>query len=206
MVLVKQVDQRMLRSMGFISQCRQLFVSPPRPTTLQEALTAAEGGNAEAQFGLGLKYSSNSEATEDLALAAEWYRKAAVQGHPLAQFNLGIMLAAGQGVAQDEAAANAWNLRAAEGGDPAAQFAVGSKCHRRSAQFQAKECQESRLEAYKWYHLSADQGYLGSEAACQRLTLDLSREEVILGNQRAAAFVPRNTAHSPEDSSTVKLK
>lgn len=206
MVLVNPREEQMLTSMDFLSQCRRMFVPPPHSTTLQEALTAAESGEAEAQFGLGLKFSAGSEAAEDLARAAGWYRRAAEQGHALAQFNLSVMLATGQGVPPDEPAALAWNQRAAEGGDPAAQFVLGSQCHRRSTDQSSKDCRESRVEAYKWFRLSAIQGYLGSETACERLTLDMSREEVALGNQRAAAFVPRSAVLAPDDSSVVLLK
>jgi hypothetical protein len=203
MVLVKPGEEQMLTSMGFLSQCRQMFVTPPHSTSFKQALTQAESGDAEAQFGLGLKYSAEGEATQDLARAAGWYRRAAEQGHALAQFNLGVMLASGQGVPQDEAAALTWNQRAAEGGDPAAQFALGSRCHRHSAENPSTDGGESRVEAFKWFQLAADQGYLGSEAACQRLTLDMSRDEVAMGSRRAAAFLPRKPIDRPGNSTSV---
>ena len=192
----------MLTSMGFLSQCRQLLSRSAPSTTLQQALDVAESGDAEAQFGLGLKYSSDSEDSRDLVRAAGWYRRAAEQGHALAQFNLGVMLADGQGIEQDADAALAWNQRAAEHGDPGAQFALGMRCHRRSAQHHAQDRRESRVEAYKWFHLAADQGYFGSDAACERLTLDMSHEEVALGNRRVADFVachPLVPAPNPPD-------
>jgi TPR repeat protein len=47
---------------------------------------------------------------------------------------------------------------------------------------------ESKIEAYKWLHLAAAQGFQGSEAACETVALVMTREEVADGNRRAAAF------------------
>jgi TPR repeat protein len=62
------------------------------------------------------------------------------------------------------------------------------------------DCAESRVEAYKWFHLAAAQGYKGSDAACERVTLGMTREEVVDGNQRTAAFVVRKPVNLPDDS------
>jgi TPR repeat protein len=68
------------------------------------------------------------------------------------------------------------------------------------------DCVESRIEAYKWFHLAAAQGYKGSAAACERVTLGMTREEVTDGNQRAAAFEVRKSACQPVDSLSPNLK
>ena len=46
---------------------------------------AAEQGNADAQFNLGLMYFEGEEVSQDDAEAVEWWRKAAEQGLAAAQ-------------------------------------------------------------------------------------------------------------------------
>jgi hypothetical protein len=153
----------------------------------------ASHGDADSQFALGLKYVNAAGKSQDLPQAAEWYRKAAEQDHVLAQFNLSIMYARGQGVARDDGKALVWLRRAAEGGDAAAQFHLGNRYHRASVSGVEADAVESRIEAYKWFHLAAGQGYKDSERCCERVTLGMTREEVAEGNHRAAAFNPPKT-------------
>ncbi|MBN2506269.1 MAG: nitronate monooxygenase [Verrucomicrobia bacterium] len=166
----------------------------PEESPLVALHATAHQGDANAQFNLGLYYSSAGGETPDFAQAARWYRQAADQDHVLAQFNLGIMFARGHGMLADDAAAAAWLRRAAEGGDAGGQHYLGVRCHRASLDPLRLDAGESRIEAYKWLHLAAAQGYNGSLTACQRLTLTMSRAEVGEGNQRAAAFVARKPA------------
>ena len=60
---------------------------------LQELTPAANGGNANAQFMLGMMYLDGRGVAQDDAAAARWLRRAADQGHPSAQGRLGQMLA-----------------------------------------------------------------------------------------------------------------
>ena|SRR5437899_10118313 len=62
------------------------------PLAVPETIEAkAERGDADVQFGLGLKYANGEGTTQDYVQAARWYLKSAEQDHALAQFNLGIM-------------------------------------------------------------------------------------------------------------------
>ena len=166
---------------------RRFFADVP-PSNLQATRALAEKGDAEAQFALGLKYGNSLGASQDFGQAVQWYRKAAVQNHALAQFNLGIMYARGQGVSQDDVQAILWIRRAADQGDAGAQFNLGMRLHRACVTGPSRDAAESRIEAYKWLWLSAAQGYKDSDAACERVTLDMTREQVTEGNRRAAAF------------------
>lgn len=148
----------------------------------------AEQGDADAQFGLGLRYGAAQGVSQDFVQAAEWYRKAANQNHVLAQFNLGLMYAKGQGMPRDDAAALVWIRKAAEAGDAGAQFNMGTRYHRASLDGLQMDAAESKIEAFKWLHLAAAQGYRGSAAAFEMVTLTMSLQEVTEGNQRAATF------------------
>ncbi len=97
----------------------------PVPQNFGQAMSwyerAAEAGNAEAQFYLGVMYETGVRGS-DMAIAAKWYRKAAEQGHVEAQTRLGILYYQGRGVPADLAEAARWYAKAAEGGSPRAQY------------------------------------------------------------------------------------
>jgi TPR repeat protein len=169
---------------------RKLISHRPVSGLLVTQAKKAEEGDAEAQFGLGLKF-ANGEA-QDYLQAAQWYRKAADQNHSLAQFNLGMMYAQGQGMAPDEGEAVRWIRRAAEQGDAAAQFNLGSRYHRASVSGLEMDAAESRIEAYKWFQLAAAQGYKNSLLTCEPVTLRMTHDDVAEGNDRVATFVPAN--------------
>lgn len=166
---------------------RRLF-SSTRVRNSESARSQAASGNAEAQFGLGLRYGSGAGEALDFPQAAQWYRKAAEQNHSMAQFNLSVMYSKGQGVPQDETEALVWLRKGAESGDAGAQFTLGTRYHRASLGELKIDPAESRIEAYKWFSLAAKQGYINSDANCERVALTMSREEIKEGNERASLF------------------
>jgi TPR repeat protein len=167
---------------------RRLFNGTPN--SVQESIEArAEGGNADAQFSLGLRFANGKGPARDYAQAAQWYLKAAEQSHALAQFNLGVMYAEGQGMPSDKAQSLLWFDRAARLGDPAAQHRMGITHHRASLERSPVNAPESRIEAYKWLQLSDAQGYRDSDMARGLVTLQMTTEEVTDGNRRASCFV-----------------
>lgn len=174
--------------MGQLPWYRRLFSTAPE-SDLNATLARAGQGDADAQYRLGLKYSAG-EGIPDFVQAAHWYQKAAGQNHAQAQFNLSLLFTSGQGVPQSDATALVWMRKAAEGGDAGAQFTLGSRCHRASMGSLPPDSAESRIEAFKWFHLASAQGYKGSSAAVERVTLGMTRDELTDGERRAAAFVP----------------
>jgi len=176
----------MVGSMSLVSFCRRLLSRSSVPE-FEATQARADEGDAGAQFGLGLKYGSGE--TQDTLQAAEWYRKAAEQGHASAQYNLGLLYANGHGVPRDDAEALLWIRKAAEAGDAGAQHNLGGRWHRASFRKQQVDASECRTEAYKWLFLASVQGYKGSAAACELVTLGMTSKELAEGNQRAASFV-----------------
>ncbi len=100
---------------------------------LAEWRPLAEGGDPQAQFGLGLLYEQGDGVPPDLEQAARWYERAAEGGHTLAQaaqwyaraagqgnaqaqFNLGVAYEHGQGVPMDLGTAAYWYSQAANQG------------------------------------------------------------------------------------------
>ena len=174
---------------------RRLFSRPQKPA-VETTETKADLGDAEAQFGLGLKFAQEG-AGQDYAQAAQWYLKAANQSHPLAQFNLAVMYAAGQGVPRDEAKSMEWMRKAADLGDAGAQYHLGIKHHRASLDGLPEAAPESRIEAYKWLQLASAQGYRSSQAAWGFVALGMTHEDVVDATRRIAAFVPVRANQPP---------
>ena len=96
-----------------------LTVTPASAQDYETTQHAAEGGDAEAQYTLGLVYATGRGAPQDGAEAVRWFRLAAEQGHALAQaaievmatergdasaqYTLGLMYANGESIPQDDA-------------------------------------------------------------------------------------------------------
>ena len=166
---------------------RRLFSDSQKPAPETTTLNA-DYENADVQFGMGLKFANSEGVAQDYAQAAAWYRKAADQCHPLAQFNLAMMYAKGQGVARNDAESVIWLNKAARQGDAGAQFYLGRTCHRASLTGAQEQASESRIEAYKWFHLAAAQGYRGSVAACTPVILGMTFADVAVAARRVATF------------------
>ena len=87
---------------------------------LSEILTAAEQGDAKAQFRLADHYELGKGVPRDYVEAVQWYAKAAAQGHAGAQYSLGrIFEFAGRlqaGFSEDYTEAAKWYRMAAEQG------------------------------------------------------------------------------------------
>jgi TPR repeat protein len=170
------------------------FFNRSQSAALENTQIKADQGDADAQFSLGLKFASGGDLTLDYPKAAHWYLKAANQNHPLAQFNLGLMFAGGQGVDQDEAKSVMWMRMAAQQGDAGAQYHLGMRHRRASFVGLPKDALESNLEAYKWFHLAAAQGYKESEAARDDIAIGLTLAQVVEGNQRADTCIQSSSA------------
>ena len=86
--------------------------------------SAAEQGDALAQYNLGAFYANGRGVKKDPAEAAKWYRKAAEQGNSLAEYYLGGLYEKGEGVNLDRTEAAKWYRKAAAHDVPQAQEAL----------------------------------------------------------------------------------
>jgi TPR repeat protein len=119
---------------------------------LKEWQPIADGGDAHAQYNLGMLYARGQGVPQDYPRAAEWYRKAAEQGVAAAQYNLGLMCANGQGVPRDPQEAAKWFLKAAEAGVTDAETGLGHIYNEGEGAFR------NYAEAEKWYRKAAESG------------------------------------------------
>ena len=123
---------------------------------------AAELGNAEALFNLGVFYMEGMGCDQDMELSAKYFHRAARRRHPEAQFAYGDLLSQGWGVEQDEKRAVKWFLDAAENGHVEAMYRLGEA-------YEQGIGTEVNLEAAKkWYEAACNKGH---RMAAQRLVM-----------------------------------
>jgi uncharacterized protein len=121
------------------------------PTALRLFGKLAEGGDAIAQFYLGLMHAHGEGVPQDYAQAASWYRKAADQGNVDAQVNLGWMYYNGFGAPHDDAQAVAWYRKAANQGNADAQVNLGLMY------YYGRGVPPDHATSRMWYQMAAEQ-------------------------------------------------
>ncbi len=125
---------------------------------------AAERGNSDAQYNLGLAYARGIGVKKNVAEAIHWWRAASLQGNSDSQYNLGILYATGaNGVHQDLREAKRWWLLAAAGGDALAQYNLGAMYANGVAG------KQSYCEAKRWWSKSLSNGFRRANMALQDL-------------------------------------
>jgi uncharacterized protein len=132
------------------------FVAQLRASSLYET---AERGDAEAQFNLGMMYSTGLGIEKDDAAAFRWIHKAAEQGHAEAEFIIGLMFDEGRGTAKDEGEAVKWYRKAADHSEPRAQHQLAR------AYALGHGVAENPQEAIRWYTLAAEQGVVQAQSS-----------------------------------------
>jgi hypothetical protein len=96
------------------------------PTDPAELERIARGGDAQAQFRLGMRYLQGDGFAADVNAAVRWLRAAAESGLVRAAFQLGTMYRDGHGVARDYKVAESWFRNAAASGHTGAWRALAA--------------------------------------------------------------------------------
>lgn len=120
--------------------------------TLGLVQKAAQLGDAESQYNLGVIYANGQGVPANYEEAVRWYTKAAQQGSTSAQVTLGGIFGEGRGVPQDYVEAMKWYRLAAEHGEPGAQLRLGAMYAN------GQGLPQDYAEAARWYHEAAEQG------------------------------------------------
>jgi len=139
----------------------EAFRNRDYPRAFREWKAAAEAGQAEAQFDLGLLYAQGLGVPRDMEEAGRWYRKAAEQGNAEAEFALGQMYSRGWGVPRDQADALRW-LQMANSPDtegPPTEWAV----------VEGYGVPQDQKQAAYWYQLAAEKGHAEAQYNLGRL-------------------------------------
>jgi TPR repeat protein len=137
------------------------FRNKDYPTAFREWKAAAEAGQAEAQFDLGLLYAEGLGTRRDLAEAAKWYRQAAEQGNAQAEFALGEMYSRGWGAPRDTADILRWMQMA---NDPASDGPPTEW-----ARVEGYGIERDQKQAAFWYERAAKQGHAQAQYNLARL-------------------------------------
>lgn len=124
----------------------------PYTSEFKKTLSAAEKGDADAQFNLGHMYRIGRGVTKDEYEAVKWFRKAAEQGEAKAQNSLGVCYDRGEGVTKDDAEAVKWFRKSAEQGYAFAQYNLGVMYA------SGRGVTKDEREAEKWFRKAAEQG------------------------------------------------
>jgi TPR repeat protein len=136
---------------GSVAQAKQ----PMKWENLMLMRTAAEKGDPEAQFLIGLQYKVGDGVARDQVEAARWLRQSAETGHTEAQYALGT-LQAESGGADDATEAAKWLRAAAAQGNAAAMLSLGTLYSR------SDTAGHDLAEALRWYHQAAEAGQAGA--------------------------------------------
>ena len=116
---------------------------------LVELTTAAEQGDAKAQYNVGVMYALGQGVSQDYQIALYWITTAAEQGYALAQDLLGRIFRDGQYVPQDYPKAIQWFLKAAKQGCAIAQLNLGIMY------YSGQGTPGNYIQAYAWLRVAA---------------------------------------------------
>lgn len=143
---------------------------------------AAESGDADSQYGMGLLYSEGIVVPMDDLQALKWFGLAADQGHGQAQYKLGVMHANGWGVPMDEAEAMKWYLLASDNGVTEAQVSVGTMYQN------GFSVEQDKVEALKWFSVAMRLGDDDARMHQEYLAERMPAEELAKADAEATAW------------------
>lgn len=132
-----------------------------RHAVTKEMKSAAEQGNAKAQYMLAVSYANGLGCKKDVKQALYWYRKAAAQGIAKAQAELGHLYVNGYGVECDLSQALYWYRQAAAQGDADAQYNLAIMYE------YGWGVEKDIAQAVNWYRKAMDQGHEGAFRALE---------------------------------------
>ena len=139
---------------------------------IDTARSAAEQGDAEAQFNLGYMYDMGTGVPEFDAEAVQWYRKSAEQGFVAAEFHLGLMYVKGEGVPENHVEAVLWLQRSAEQGHSEGQHLLGLMYAK------GKGVPKDPKVAYAWISIAAARGVKLAKKDKETVSGGMTREEI----------------------------
>lgn len=132
----------------------------------------AQGGDADAQVKMGMRYQLGDGVDASPTEAAQWFLRAARKGNLEAQFLYGLALLEGRGVVQDYNAAFRWIDEAARRGHARAQVALADMYRFGSG------VKADNARAYLWYNLAAAQGDENAARSRDNVASRLTPEEL----------------------------
>ena len=145
----------------------------------ENLLPEAQAGNSTAQLYVANMYRRGYGIPRDLAMAVQWYQRAAQQNEPSGMYNLGVHLRDGIGISADQEAATQWFERAAQRGHTAAMLNLGLRI------FAGKGRARDPIAGYAWVQKAAGKGSVPAIRRRHALEKDLSAEQIKRGREMA---------------------
>jgi TPR repeat protein len=145
----------------------------------ENLLPEAQAGNSTAQLYVANMYRRGYGIPRDMAMAMQWYQRAADQDEPSGMYNLGVHLRDGIGVSADQEAATQWFERAARKGHTSAMLNFGLRL------FKGKGIARDRVRGYAWVQKAAGKGNIPAIRQRRSLEKDLGAEQAQRGRRMA---------------------
>ncbi|MBF0311547.1 MAG: sel1 repeat family protein [Magnetococcales bacterium] len=156
----------------------------PQDAAIDQLRMAAEKGDAEAQYKLGVMFENGDGVSQDYKKSVKWFRLAAEQGFLSAQNNLGFMFLEGRGVIQDYKEAMQWFRLAAERGLSAAQNNIGFMY------LSGEGVPKDNIQAHMWLNLAGANGNKTAPDALKAVAMLMTPEQIAKAQELARNFVP----------------
>ena len=144
---------------------------------------AAEQGDADSQFHLGLLYTLGDGVPKDDSKCIQLYTKAAEQGHVSAQAMLGFIHRKGIGVPKNPTAAIKYYTMAAEQGHAEAQHDLGH------IHWKGEFGSVDHVKAYAWASTSNDHGFQPAKKVLDEITRLMPHTDISKAKAMAAEIM-----------------
>ena len=157
---------------------KEIDLNPDDITSLR---MAADDGNTDAQFLLGLAYTSGEQVEKDEEEAYEWLFKAADKEHPKAQLFLFRHYISKEVSEEDLQSAKTWITKSAKNGDNQAQLMLGDL-------YTEEWFERDLVKAYAWLWWASPNK--ADDQALLDIEKDLSETEIEEAKALARSFFP----------------
>lgn len=150
-------------------------------------MSAAQEGDPDAQYYVGVLYEKGAEGQPNYAKAADWYRQAADRGVRRAAINLGRLYEQGLGVTKNDAEARQWYAKANGEAPKAELVSPADRVHQDLADARARltermsllEDERRKLEQLKQRQGSTAQGTTSAESVSKQERMTQVRQEEV---------------------------
>lgn len=174
-----------------LDEARAAYAAFDHARAVDLLLPLAQRGNAQAQRMLGWMYNNGQGVERDEREAARWYCES-VRKDPWDEAPcpwLTLLVRQKPGVVWESlnpVGVERWRkyLQEAERGDPDAQVVLGL------LYTSALETRRDLVEAYMWFALAAAQHHPTAGQLLEQLELEMTREQITQGRQRARQWRP----------------
>ena len=145
--------------------------------------SAAEQGDAKAQYHLAFMYREGQGVPQDGTEAVKWFRKLAEQGRASAQYHLGVMYRAGRGVRKNSTQAAKWFRKSAEQGRAEAQIMLAAM------HIEGRGVRQDYVRGHMWLNIAMSTGHKKAGEARAYIEMMMTPEQITEAHRLAGEWV-----------------